>query len=126
MPEDVGGAGLDTVTLALVERELGAASWALQTHVGRPSKILLACQDDQVERYLMPCVRGEKIECFALTEPGAGSDVMSMSTRAEPDGDGFVLNGAKHLISHADIADFAIVFAASGETETPRGPRKEL
>ncbi len=124
MPEEVGGAGLDTVTLALVERELGAASWALATHVGRPSKILLACQGEQIERYLMRCVRGEKIECFALTEPGAGSDVMSMSTRADRDGDGFVLNGAKHFISHADIADFAIVFAATGAKETPRGPRK--
>ena len=67
MPEEVGGAGLDTVTLALVERELGAASWALQTHVGRPSKILLACQGEQVERYLMPCVRGEKIEWSATS-----------------------------------------------------------
>ena len=72
MPEDVGGAGLDAVSLALVERELGRTSFALHHFVARPSRILMGCSGDQVDRYLLPTVRGEKQECLAITEPGAG------------------------------------------------------
>ncbi len=124
MPEELGGAGLDAVTLALMERELGRANFALQYLVARPSNILRASVDEQVERYLMPTVRGEKTEALAMTEPGAGSDLRSMKTRAVADGDDFVINGMKHFISHADLADFVILFAATGEEETPRGPKK--
>ncbi len=53
----------------------------------------------QIEKYLAPCVTGEKHEVFALTEPGAGSDNMSMKTKAEKDGDDYVINGSKHFIS---------------------------
>jgi len=113
MPEEVGGGGLDYVTQALVERELAKVSWALHVFVARPSKILMACQGQQIEQYLLPCVRGEKIDCFALTEPGAGSDANAIQTRAVRQGDDFVLNGAKHFISHAGVADFAIVFAVT-------------
>ena len=59
-----------------------------------------------------------------MTEPGAGSDLRGMTASAKADGDDFVLNGTKHFISHADIADFAIAFMATGEEETPRGPKK--
>jgi len=113
MPEAVGGGGLDYLTQALVERELAKVSWALHVFVARPSKILMACQGEQIENYLLPCVRGEKIDCFALTEPGAGSDANAIQTRAVRQGDDFVLNGAKHFISHAGAADFAIVFAVT-------------
>ncbi|KXU35757.1 acyl-CoA dehydrogenase [Ventosimonas gracilis] len=113
MPEEVGGGGLDYLTQALVERELAKVSWALHVFVARPSKILMACQGQQIEQYLLPCVRGEKIDCFALTEPGAGSDANAIQTRAVRQGDDFVLNGAKHFISHAGVADFAIVFAVT-------------
>ncbi len=65
-------AGLDAVSLALVERELGRTSFALHHFVARPSRILMGCTGDQVERYLLPTVRGEKQECLAITEPGAG------------------------------------------------------
>ena len=76
MPEEVGGAGLDTVTWVLYEKELGKASYALHyTGVVRPSNILLAGTEAQRERYLYPCVRGEKVDCLAMTEPGAGSDM---------------------------------------------------
>jgi alkylation response protein AidB-like acyl-CoA dehydrogenase len=71
----------------------------LQHFIGRPSEILLACEGDQRERYLLPCARGERHECFALTEPGAGSDIMSMATRAKRDGDDYLINGSKHFIS---------------------------
>jgi len=126
MPEEHGGAGLDPLTLCLMERELGRANFGLQYIVGRPSNILLACKDHQIEDYLLPCIRGEKIDCLALTEPNAGSDVRSMQCRAERDGEHFVLNGTKHFISHADVADFVILFAASGIEETPRGPKKKI
>ncbi len=126
MPAELGGGGLDTVSMCYVDRELGRASMALNYIVARPSNILQACVGDQRERYLMPCIRGEKVDCLAMTEPGAGSDVRSMSCKAERDGDDFVVNGVKHFISHADLADFVILFAATGEEETPRGPRKKI
>lgn len=124
MPESAGGPGLDYVTQALVERELGRTSWALHVFVARPSKILMACKGDQIERYLKPAVRGERVDCFALTEPGAGSDAMGIRTRAVRDGDDYVINGSKHFISHADTADFVILFAVTGEEEV-RGQRRK-
>lgn len=125
MPEDVGGAGLDTLSWLLYERELGRANYALHwTCVARPSNILLAGTPEQREKYLYPCIRGEKWDCLAMTEPGAGSDLRGMKASARREGDDWVLNGTKHFISHADIADFAIVFMASGEEVTPRGPKR--
>lgn len=125
MPEEVGGAGLDTLSWLLYERELGRANYALHwTCVARPSNILLAGNKEQRERYLYPCIRGEKWDCLAMTEPGAGSDLRGMKASARRDGGDWVLNGTKHFISHIDIADFSIVFMASGEEDTPRGKKK--
>jgi len=125
MPEEVGGAGLDTLSWLLYERELGRANYALHwTCVARPSNILLAGSAEQREKYLFPCIRGEKWDCLAMTEPGAGSDLRGMTTSAKREGGDWVLNGTKHFISHADLADFAIVFMASGEEDTPRGKKK--
>lgn len=126
MPEELGGGGLDTLSMCLLDRELGRASMALNYIVARPSNILQGCVGEQREKYLFPCIRGEKVDCLAMTEPGAGSDVRSMSCKAERDGDDFVINGVKHFISHADLADFVILFAASGVEEGPRGPRKKI
>ncbi|NCF81859.1 MAG: acyl-CoA dehydrogenase [Proteobacteria bacterium] len=126
MPEDLGGAGLDAVSMALMERELGRASMALQMLVARPSNILQACRGDQVEEYLLPTVRGERLECLAMTEPGAGSDLRSMSTRAQRSGNDYIINGSKHFISHADIADYVVLFAATGEEQTERGLKKKI
>ncbi len=126
VPGEFGGGGLDTLTFTLLERELGRASMALTVFWGRPSNILIACTPEQRVRYLDPCVAGEKIDCLAITEPDAGSDVRSMKTVARRDGGDWVINGTKHFISHADVADFAIVFAVTGEDKTPRGPRKQL
>jgi alkylation response protein AidB-like acyl-CoA dehydrogenase len=125
MPEEVGGAGLDTLTWLLYEKELGKANYALHWNcVARPSNILLACTPEQREQYLFPCIRAEKHDCQAMTEPGSGSDLRSMKAFARADGDDFILNGTKHFISHADVADFAIVWVATGEEDTPRGPKK--
>lgn len=124
MPDELGGGGLDAVAMTLVERELGKASYALQWLVGRPSNILLACKGDQRERYLLPAIRGERRDCLAMSEPGAGSDVRSMTTRAVRDGNDYVIDGTKHFISNADLADFVILFAATGTEDTGRGPKK--
>jgi len=127
MPAEVGGAGLDTLTWLLYEKELGRTSYALHWNcVARPSNILLAGTPEQKEKYLYPCIRGEKSDCLAMTEPGAGSDLRGMQSTATRDGTDWILNGTKHFISHADIADFVIVFMASGEDETPRGRRKRI
>jgi acyl-CoA dehydrogenase len=127
MPAEVGGAGLDTLSWLLYEKELGRANYALHwTCVARPSNILLAGNAEQREQYLMPCIRGETWDCLAMTEPGAGSDLRGMKASAKQDRDDWVLNGTKHFISHADMAGFAIVFVATGEEDTPRGPKKKI
>ena len=127
MPAEVGGAGLDTLSWLLYEKELGRANYALHwTCVARPSNILLAGNAEQRERYLMPCIRGETWDCLAMTEPGAGSDLRGMKASARQDGDDWVLNGTKHFISHADLAGFAIVFVATGEEQTAKGVKKKI
>ncbi len=127
IPEEFGGAGLDTLTWLLYEKELGRANYALHwTCVARPSNILCAGTPEQREKYLAPCVRGETWDCLAMTEPGAGSDLRGMKAAAKQDGPDWVLNGTKHFISHADIAGFVIAFMASGEEDTPRGPKKRI
>ena len=126
MPESVGGGGLSLEGKALVEREYGKTSHALHSWIGRPTEILLACEGEQIERYLMPCVKAEKRELFALTEPDAGSDVMGMRSNAKRDGKDWILNGSKHFISGPVMPDFAIVFAVTGIEESPRGARKRI
>ena len=126
IPEEFGGGGLDTLTFTLLERELGRAAMALSVFWGRPSNILCAGTAEQRERYLLPCVRGEKIDALAMSEPDAGSDIRGMKTFARRDDTDYVINGTKHFLSHADIADFVITFAATGEDETTRGRKKRI
>jgi acyl-CoA dehydrogenase len=126
IPEKYGGGGLDHLTFTLLERELGRPSMALSIWWGRPSNILCACNEQQRARYLLPVVRGEKMDALAMTEPDAGSDVRGMKCFARRDGGDWIVNGTKHFISHADVADFIIVFVATGEEETSRGPKKRI
>jgi len=125
-PEEVGGAGLSHVDFTLVERELGRGSMALTHFFGRPQNILMACEGEQRERYLLPAVRGEKMDALAMTEPGAGSDIRSMTCSARRAGGDWIIDGTKHFISGAAHADFFIVFVATGEDETPNGPKKRI
>ncbi len=125
-PEAVGGAGLAHLDFALVERELGRGAMALTHFFGRPQNILMACEGDQRERYLLPAVRGEKMDALAMTEPEAGSDVRGMKCAAVREGGDWVVNGTKHFISGADHADFFIVFVATGVDETAHGPKKRI
>ncbi len=124
MPAELGGGGLDSFGVTLVDREFGAASYALHYIVARPSNILRACSGDQIDEYLIPTITGERVDCLAMSEPDAGSDVRGMKCTAVRDGDAYVINGTKHFISHADLADYVILFAATGEEETSRGPKK--
>ncbi len=126
MPEELGGGGLGHLDFTLLERELGRGSMGLGVFFGRPSGILLGCDDEQKERYLMPAIRGEKFDTLAMTEPDAGSDVRGMKCLAKLDNGDWIVNGSKHFISHADIADFFIVFIATGEEETSRGVKKMI
>ena len=126
MPAELGGGGLDDLTMAMAERAFGWTCYALQYIVARPSNILQACAGDQITEYLLPTVRGERTECLAMSEPDAGSDLRGMKCRARRQGGDFVISGVKHFISHADLADYVILFAATGTDDTPRGPRAAI
>src|SRR5579863_5075112 len=116
IPEEYGGAGLDYVSEALaceeIERGEAAFRTLISVHVGLNSLSLLRyASEEQKQRYLVPQARGEKLACFGLTEPGAGSDVAALRTTARREGDAYVLNGQKNWISYASVADHALVFA---------------
>ncbi|MGI9401395.1 MAG: acyl-CoA dehydrogenase family protein, partial [Rhizobiaceae bacterium] len=78
------------------------------------------------ERYLLPAIRGEKMDALAMTEPDAGSDVRGMKCQANRDGDDWIINGTKHFITGAEHADFFIVFVATGVDETEKGQKKRI
>jgi alkylation response protein AidB-like acyl-CoA dehydrogenase len=111
MPHEAGGPGLPCLAQVLIREQLGKVAVALADVVGRPPRALLACTGEQRERFLLAAVRGEKSWAFALTEPGAGSDAAALTTRARRTAGGWLLDGAKHFVSHGDHADFVIVIA---------------
>ncbi|MFM9138405.1 MAG: acyl-CoA dehydrogenase family protein [Actinomycetota bacterium] len=126
MPSEYGGGGLDSFDTTLVDREFGATSYALHYIVARPSNILRACKGDQINEYLIPTIAGERVDCLAMSERDAGSDVRGMKCTAVKDGSDWVINGTKHFISHADLADYVILFAATAEEQTSKGPKKKI
>ncbi|MFE1547567.1 acyl-CoA dehydrogenase family protein [Streptomyces sp. NPDC058718] len=124
LPPELGGQGLSLTELCALKEELTASGAALSHSVlgdmGGPLRvgaIVKYATAHQLERYLMPVVRGERACCFSITEEDAGSDVRRMSTTATPDGDTYVLNGHKVFSSAAPFADFAIVVARMAGTE---------
>jgi len=98
---------------------LADAVWALQGLGITP--LLLAGSEDLQARFAAPALRGKLMSAFAITEPGAGSDVAGLSTRAVRDGDHYVLDGHKWLISNAGIADYYVVFASTDRSRGSRG-----
>jgi acyl-CoA dehydrogenase len=126
MPEEHGGGGLGQSLRCVAEIEFGRTSRALHVICNRPAPILKACAGDQIATYLKPVISGERWECFALTEPGAGSDARQIATRAAKDGGDYVVNGEKIFITMAMRADFIILFAVTGVDETPKGPQKRI
>ncbi|MGH3019999.1 MAG: acyl-CoA dehydrogenase family protein, partial [Gaiellaceae bacterium] len=126
IPEEHGGAGMDFVSEALsceeIERGEAAFRTLISVHVGLNSLSLLRyASDEQKERYLAPQARGEKLGCFGLTEPAAGSDVAAMLTNARREDDVYVLNGQKNWISYATVADHALVFAKTDPSAKHKG-----
>ncbi|MEI4487381.1 acyl-CoA dehydrogenase family protein [Frigidibacter sp. MR17.14] len=126
MPEEHGGGGLGASERVMAEMEFGRTSRALSVICNRPAPILKACVGDQIETYLKPVITGERWECFALTEPGAGSDARAIQTKAVQDGDDYVINGTKQFITMAMRADFIIVFAVTGVEQGPRSEQKRI
>jgi alkylation response protein AidB-like acyl-CoA dehydrogenase len=111
-PTEYGGMGLGAVLTALIEAEVGR-SFVPFSFGGDADNILYAANEDQKERYLVPTINGDKISCFAITEPGAGSDARNIRTSAVRDGDEWVINGEKTFITYGDVADFVMVFAVT-------------
>ena len=116
LPVRYGGQGMDYIALGLACEELEAVDSTLRVvmsvHVGLNSLGLLQwATEEQKQRFLVPQARGEKIACFGLTEPGAGSDVAAIASSARREGDGYVLNGEKMWISLATKAQHALVVA---------------
>ncbi len=126
IPERWGGAGMDAVSYALAMEEIsrGCASTGVILSVNNS----LYCDpvhkygtDAQREEWLGPFARGEKLGCFALTEPEAGSDAAAQKTTAVRDGDGYVLNGSKNFITNGPNAAAALVFAMTDPGKGHRG-----
>jgi len=126
VPEEYGGAGLDLVERCVVLEELSKHRMGLYQAgleiielgpgltVGEPSAYLEAASEEQIEAFFQPCIDGEAQSCFGLTEPAAGSDPRGMETKAEQDGDDWIIDGQKHYITYARNADFIILFARTG------------
>ncbi len=121
LPEEVGGGGLDAVSVMLIEKELGRTSLAMAECAHRPLNILAACKGKQAAEFLEPTIRGDKRDCIAMTEPEAGSDVASITTTARTDGTDYLIDGCKTWISNGGIADHYVVFARTGEESGTRG-----
>jgi acyl-CoA dehydrogenase len=121
MPKAYGGAGLTVLEQVVVEEQLGRATNGLWALVWRPAHVLLSGTPAQRERYLLPYIRGEFRGCYAVTEPGAGSDVSRLATEAHPEGDGFRLTGEKWFATGGDVAAFFLILAGvvDGERRLP-------
>lgn len=126
VPKDLGGAGADNVTYIMVMEEIAKVSAIASIYVATPNSLssgplLISGTRDQIQKYLVPIAKGEKKVCFALTEPGAGSDPNGMTTTAVKDGDHYVLNGRKCFITMAPLADYAVVYAKTDPSKGTKG-----
>src|SRR5579859_6240686 len=118
IPEEHGGAGMDTVSYALAMEEVSAACASCGVIMSVNNSLF--CDpvykfgtDEQKKRVLAPCARGDKLGCFGLTEPMSGSDAQTMVTSATKKEGGWVLNGAKNWITNGPAADVILVFAVT-------------
>ena len=126
IPKQYGGQGGDARSYVIVMEEIARVSGVASIYVSSPNSLsggpfLLSGNAQQKEKYLRPVVTGEKKVCFALTEPGAGSDAGGMQTTAVKDGDYYVLNGRKTFITMAPLADWAVVYAKTDMSMGTKG-----
>ncbi len=126
VPEEYGGAGMDTTSYTIAVEEIAAVCGSTSVIVAAGNSLvayplLTFGTEDQKKKYLMPIAQGEKIGAFGLTEPGAGSDAAALKTTATLDGDSWVINGSKRFISCATHAEIAIVFAVTDKEKGSRG-----
>jgi butyryl-CoA dehydrogenase len=124
--EEYGGADLDYVSLAIALEEIAAGDGATSTILSVQNSVVCGPisafgSEAQKLRYLRPLATGEKIGCFCLTEPHVGSDAAAIMTRAERDGDEWVLNGVKQFITSGKYADIAVVFAVTDRAAGKKG-----
>ena len=122
-PTDIGGSDLPAVAMIGVNEELGrtVTPYTLPPDSPNLRMMMATVNERQREAYLAPYVRGETVSAIGISEPGAGADPAGMITRAERDGDDWVLNGRKIWISRADHADFTIVMAITNKEKRARG-----
>jgi acyl-CoA dehydrogenase len=120
VPKQYAGMEVSNVALIAVTEELEKSTvpFELGTHV---SNILYNCQAEQIDKYLWPCIRGEKTSAFGLSEPASGADPSMLQTTATPDGDDFIINGTKMFPTFADVADFVQLFARLPGTKGREG-----
>ncbi|MCA2218685.1 acyl-CoA dehydrogenase family protein [Jidongwangia harbinensis] len=119
-PEEYGGMDLPAVLQSLLWTEVGR-TWVQFSFGGEADNILYYCNEEQKQEYLIPTIEGTRISCFAITEPGAGSDAANIRLSARRDGDDWVLNGEKTFITNGNDADFAIVVAVTDRDKGVRG-----
>ncbi|HVV22490.1 MAG TPA: acyl-CoA dehydrogenase family protein [Pseudonocardiaceae bacterium] len=119
-PEEYGGMGLSAVMTALLEAELGR-SFVPFRFGGAADNILFHANEEQKRRYLLPTIEGERVSCFAITEPGAGSDARNIRTSAVRDGSDWVISGEKTFITGGNEADFTVVFAVTDKEKGANG-----
>lgn len=126
IPREYGGQGADNLAYVIMLEEICRVSPVASLYANSPNSlsggpILLSGTPEQLEKYLRPCVTGEKMLAFALTEPGAGSDAGGVATTAIPDGDYYILNGRKTFITMAPLADYAVIYAKTSPEKGTRG-----
>jgi alkylation response protein AidB-like acyl-CoA dehydrogenase len=119
MPRELGGAGLSVLERVIVQEQIGKATNCLWDFPWWPANVLVHGTDEQKERYLLPVIRGERRDAFAVTEPDAGSDAGNVSTTATKVADGWLINGEKWFVTCGDVADFLIVHANAGPEAEP-------
>ncbi|KAF0220087.1 MAG: acyl-CoA dehydrogenase domain-containing [Geobacteraceae bacterium] len=126
VPKEFGGSAFDWISDAIIFEEIGRACSSVRTtlsvQVSLVEQVIFGWgNEEQKQKYLPQLCKGEIIGCFALTEPEAGSDAVSIKTLARPKGDGWVLNGAKTWITNGGVADVAVVFAQTGPSGGHKG-----
>lgn len=120
LPEEVGGGGLTLRQLTDLTLLFGHTNWRFSYLLARTNSLMLRCTPEQMEDYLKPVMAGEKVQCFALSEPEAGSYTSGLKTRAVKVDGGWRITGIKHWISNGRLADFAIVVAVTDHKEGGR------